>query len=355
MSAQPAHQEPAALAPAPADASDPSTSTEATHIVGEHLSVDSSADSDSTFGESPESNRTTTSLSSSVTDFRYEHGRRYHAIEDNRYSLPNDDEEVDRLNLQHRVWDIALSGRHYLAPLSLDVVHEVLDIGCGTGAWCIDFADAHPDIHVLGTDLSPIQPHDVPANCEFLVDNAEAEWTFGQRFDLIHTRAVLLGIRNWDYLIQQSFASLRPGGWIELQEFHIPIGCDDGSAGPDSAVTKWSLSMHEAFKKLGIDSMATSRFRELLEKHGFESIEKAHTKFPLGPWPKGRREKAMGTLFQKDIADNLLGLSVKVLTNGLGWTTEEVEEFIPKAMRDLYDPHIHTYFPIDIFWARKPA
>lgn len=53
MSAQPAHQEPAALAPALADASDPST--EATHIVGEHLSVDSSADSDSTFGESPES------------------------------------------------------------------------------------------------------------------------------------------------------------------------------------------------------------------------------------------------------------------------------------------------------------
>lgn len=230
-----------------------------------------------------------------------------------------------------------------------------MDIGCGTGAWCIEFADAHPDIHVIGTDLSPIQPHNVPANCEFIVDDANADWTFGQRFDYIHTRTVLLGIKNWDKMIEQAFSSLRPGGWVEFQEFHIPIGCDDGSAGPDSAVTRWSNGIHEALKNLGINSMATSNFRQLLEKHGFQSIEEAHTKFPIGPWPRGKREKTMGRLFQKDIADNLLGLSVKILTNGLGWSTEEVTEFIPKAKSDLYDPHVHSYFPIDIFWARKPA
>ncbi|KAH7024310.1 S-adenosyl-L-methionine-dependent methyltransferase [Macrophomina phaseolina] len=316
-------------------------------------SFQSSQDSDSTFGEFPESPSTTTSLASGVTDYRYAHGRRYHAIEDGGYSLPNDDEEIDRLNLQHRVWDIALNGRLYLAPLNVDLVHEALDIGCGTGAWCIDFADAHPDIHVLGTDLSPIQPHNIPANCEFLVDDANADWTFGQRFDYIHTRAVLLGIKDWNKLIGQAFASLRPGGWVEFQEFHIPIGCDDNSAEPDSAVSKWSNGVHEALKNLGIDSMATSNFRQLLESHGFESIGEAHTKFPIGPWPKGEKEKKMGKLFQKDIADNLLGISVKILTNGLGWSTEEVEEFIPKAKNDLLDPHIHTYFPIDIFWARK--
>ncbi|KAK0664980.1 Secondary metabolism regulator laeA [Lasiodiplodia hormozganensis] len=343
MPVQPAYDQPAA-APAPAPAS---------CIIGEQLSVDHSQhdndDSTDLLGS------TTTSLSESVTDYRYAHGRRYHAIEDGGYSLPNDDEEIDRLNLQHRVWDIALSGTHYLAPLDLDSVHDVLDVGCGTGAWCIELADEHPHLRVLGTDLSPIQPNNVPPNCEFLVDDANADWTFGERFDYIHTRAVLLGIKNWDKLIKQSFQSLRPGGWVEFQEFHVPIGCDDGSAGPDAAVTKWSHSMYEAFKNLGIDSMATSNFRALLEKHGFESIGETHTKFPLGPWAKGDKEKTMGILFQKDIAGNLQGLSVKVLTNGLGWSEEEVEELVRKAKSDLYNPQIHSYFPIDVFWARRPA
>lgn len=160
---------------------------------------------------------------------------------------------------------------------------------------------------------------------------------------------MLLGIKDWNKLIGQAFASLRPGGWVEFQEFHIPIGCDDNSAEPDSAVSKWSNGVHEALKNLGIDSMATSNFRQLLESHGFESIGEAHTKFPIGPWPKGEKEKKMGKLFQKDIADNLLGISVKILTNGLGWSTEEVEEFIPKAKNDLLDPHVslrvdHTFY-----------
>ncbi|KAL0256394.1 hypothetical protein SLS55_008789 [Diplodia seriata] len=330
MSAQPACDQ-ATAAPAPPPP--------ASSIIGEQLSVDSQ-DSDSAVADLPGS--TSTSLSSRVTDYRYEHGRRYHAIDDGGYALPNDDEEVDRLNLQHRVWDIALGGRHHVAPLDLGSVRHVLDVGCGTGAWCIEFADAHPHLHVVGTDLSPIQPGNVPPNCEFLVDDANADWTYGQRFDYIHTRAVLLGIKDWDKLIHQSFESLNPGGWVEFQEFHIPIGCDDGSAGPDSAITRWSHSVHEALKNLGIDSMATSSFRELMGKHGYESIGETHAKFPIGPWAKGRKEKTMGTLFQKDIAGNLMGISVKILTNGLGWTEEEVEKLVIEAKDDLYSPQVRA-------------
>lgn len=135
---------------------------------------------------------------------------------------------------------------------------------------------------------------------------------------------------------------------------------------------KWGTSMYEGFKKFGVDSMATAKFREYLEEAGFEDIRETHTKFPLGPWPRGDKEKAMGALFQKDIGDNLYGLSVKTLTQGLGWSTEEVDKFIQEAKADMNNPQvsscspfrvfltalitlqIHTYFPIDIFWARKP-
>lgn len=41
--------------------------------------------------------RLTTSLNSSVTDYKYEHGRRYHAYQEGKYVLPNDDAEIERL------------------------------------------------------------------------------------------------------------------------------------------------------------------------------------------------------------------------------------------------------------------
>jgi hypothetical protein len=39
----------------------------------------------------------------------------------------------------------------------VECFETVLDIGTGTGAWAIDFADEYPKAEVIGTDLSPIQ------------------------------------------------------------------------------------------------------------------------------------------------------------------------------------------------------
>jgi trans-aconitate methyltransferase len=106
---------------------------------------------------------------------------------------------------------------------------HALDIGCGTGAWVIDFALAHPTTQVTGIDLSAIQPSTHPPNCNFQVEDATKPWNFTQPFDFIHTRAITYGISGWDGLVSQAFAALKPGGWIELQEFCLPMGCDDGS------------------------------------------------------------------------------------------------------------------------------
>jgi ubiquinone/menaquinone biosynthesis C-methylase UbiE len=38
-------------------------------------------------------------------------------------------------------------------------MNRVLDAGCGTGIWAMDFADSHPETEVIGVDLAPVQPH----------------------------------------------------------------------------------------------------------------------------------------------------------------------------------------------------
>ena len=58
----------------------------------------------------------------------------------------------------------------------------------------MDVADDHPAARVIGIDLSPIQPTAVPPNLEFQIMDADEEWDFNERFDLIHTR-LMNGVR----------------------------------------------------------------------------------------------------------------------------------------------------------------
>jgi hypothetical protein len=71
--------------------------------------------------------------------------------------------------------------------------------------WAIEFADEHPSAAVLGIDLSPIQPANVPVNCSFRVDNLESDWIPEEKFDFIHSRAMIGAIKAWPRFLSQAF------------------------------------------------------------------------------------------------------------------------------------------------------
>jgi hypothetical protein len=98
------------------------------------------------------------SITASIIEYEYENGRRYHAYKAGHYPLPNDERELDRLDLQHHVFKLLLRGELHLAPLKQETMRRALDIGTGTGLWAIEFADLFPNAMVTGVDLSPIQP-----------------------------------------------------------------------------------------------------------------------------------------------------------------------------------------------------
>ena len=77
--------------------------------------------------------------SSNLSLYRYENGRRYQSYRDGAYTLPNDEEEQERLDLYHHIWLLILDGELFVAPL--ENPRKVLDIGTGTGIWAMDFAE----------------------------------------------------------------------------------------------------------------------------------------------------------------------------------------------------------------------
>lgn len=65
---------------------------------------------------------------------------------------------------------------------------NVLDIGCGTGIWSLQWAEKHPKSKVVGTDISLIQPDLGIPNCRFIREDTEDEWSSEIDFDYIHLR-----------------------------------------------------------------------------------------------------------------------------------------------------------------------
>lgn len=125
-------------------------------IVQPTFEVDEDYDGSSTFDFS-DSSSFVSSLSSKITDYQWDNGRRYHAYKEGHYPLPNDETELDREDMKHHMMMLITNGRLHHAPIPSKPT-KILDLGTGTGIWAIQVAEEYPSAEVIGTDLSPIQP-----------------------------------------------------------------------------------------------------------------------------------------------------------------------------------------------------
>lgn len=146
-------------------------------------------------------------------------------------------------------------------------------------------------------DLSSIQPSGIPSNAKFLVGDFTTPWNFDQKFDYIHTRAITIGVRSWEKLVDEVWRNLEPDGWVEFQEYHLPWASDDGSIENCPKFEQWNQEIFRAAKKAGVTPDAIFQVPDILERRGFVKAKTASTKWPIGPWAKGAREKRVGELY----------------------------------------------------------
>lgn len=171
--------------------------------------------------------------------------------------MPNDEAEQERMDMQHHIYLMIFSGELYRAPLPRKV-NRVLDVGCGTGKWAIDFADMHLEADVIATDLSVIQPYWASSEgpltgsgmgnahgcCRYL-RMSNSRLTMPRKTGSITRNSItfileawvvlyyladpqmdgcsdghsLGSISDWPKLMRQAYDNLQPGGWIEVVDF----------------------------------------------------------------------------------------------------------------------------------------
>jgi len=367
-----AHPAPAAVEPSqapaatelPPTAHEPSAAAGASTVAppapqvpeGEHIEIDNrpEIESDSAFGGDDTSSYTT-SVTSSILDYKYENGRRYHAFRAGQYVMPNDDKEQDRLDLLHHIHGMMLDGALHLSPLKNP--QRILDIGTGTGIWAISVADEYPSAEVIGLDLSPIQPGWVPPNLVFQIDDAESEWTFppNQPFDFIYLRGMGGSIADWPKLLKQAFQHLKPGGWIELSEFEAWASTDDNSLPHTSAYWEFQNLIDEASSKFGRVMNVAPFHEQRVKDAGFEDVHDEIVKVPLSPWPRDPRLKEWGRYMQVQMIDALESYGMALCTRVLGWDVARTQLLIARARNDLRNRNHHLYSKCHNVYGRKPG
>ncbi|KAI5806111.1 S-adenosyl-L-methionine-dependent methyltransferase [Geopyxis carbonaria] len=319
------------------------------------IAVDTSLSTDSDYGTSLNSTALSQSITSTIFDYVYENGRRYHRYAEGRYAMPNDETEQDRLDLQHHLHMLMLKGALYSAPIKPENLHKVLDIGTGTGIWALDMAETHPQAEVIGTDLSPIQPAWVFPNCKFEVDDMEMVWTYPEAsFDFVHARDMAQSIKDWPKLVSEAFHALRPGGWIELAENQSDIQADDKSVTPTSGIRVFMDRFHDAMDILKMTLVEGRHLEQYLKEAGFVDV-KVHTiKRPWGIWPKEKSMKQIGQITALLGETGFEAYGLGLFTRVLKLPLEQAKDLCKAASDDLKNRHVHPYNYVWHVVGRKP-
>jgi trans-aconitate methyltransferase len=262
----------------------------------------STPETDSTYGGGYEGDRTVP-LTPTATNYYEYNGRRYHGA--HLYPYPNDEAEMDFLEMQHEAFLKNLHGKLFLAPISTP--SNILDVGTGTGVWAIDVADQYPEAVVTGTDISPIQHNWVPPNCNFLVEDAKSTWGFATKFDFIHCRQLRMCLDERK-LFTQALESLQPGGWLEVVEMTLPLICDD-STSEGAALRSWGEDMTEASKTLKTPFDKPYYYRQWMEEAGFVNVREVRHDVAMNPDDEELKE--LGELQKTALLCGLEGYSLQ--------------------------------------------
>lgn len=274
------------------------------------------------------------------------------------YILPTHVTEADRLNHQH-VLLCRMFGGLYRAPLDKSKVKKVLDVGCGTGNWMIDFARKFPDAEVWGLDIGE-NPEwkNAPSNCKFMIGDVENRETWTKLptdFDMIHGRFLLVVMRNWPGLLGSCFEHLAPGGWMEEQDFQLPVECMDEVAVADSPVFQLMDDWLKGLKRIGISPKVLKEFPRMLSEAGFVKETTDVFSMPVGTWREDQEGKEIGEMGLKNATHGFRGFTERIFRGVLGWSEEAYEKILRESLEEMSGQKYRLYLPVKVCFGKKPT
>lgn len=259
------------------------------------------------------------------------------------YWLPRGDKEAVRLDVQYHALNMTMGGKNHHAPIGAP--SSILDVGCGTGQWCLEMAEAFPDARVVGLDIHAAPPRRDPARYEFVHHDVLGRLPFGDgEFDYVHQRLLVAGIplESWPAVVAELARITKPGGYVELLETW-PRPSHDGPATHEL----WAL-IRRLERNVGHD-MGGTVFQQLphwLTAAGLQEVNELSFAAPIGRW--GGR---VGEMMWRDIEDVYIQLAPTFSKRHL-MKREDLMEKIRQMLDE--NERNQAILTFKVAWGRKP-
>ncbi|KAI8976936.1 S-adenosyl-L-methionine-dependent methyltransferase [Pilobolus umbonatus] len=264
----------------------------------------------------------------SLSENKYIDGRRYNNEEDVEYILPNDNDEAERLHLQHRALKLVFEG-NYRAPIK-DLLEEgiqVIDAGCGPAAWTFDMAMEYPNSKFTGIDISFVfLDTERPDNVDLINANITKQLPFEDNsIDYYHQRLLVAGLNRCgiEAALKEAYRILKPGGYIELGEPNI--GAYEKSGPTMASISK---KMSDMLVTRGMIPDLINHQEEFLTEAGFTNIHLEKKLIPINHSGK------VGELWWEDSVESMRSFRPVMAMANESFNDPEVFDQFIKTMGD---------------------
>ena len=191
------------------------------------------------------------------------------------YLLANQPSELERLQLQSRVWEPA--GRELLSKVGDGSGRRALDVGCGALGWLRILSEwVGASGQIVGTDIdesllnaarSFLDAEGI-SNVELAVDDLFQSKLEPESFDLVHARYVIAPLGRGREQVASFRGLVKPGGSLALEEWDLGSWHFNP---PAPAAERLIQLLSEIFAALGGE--AGREIPELLREIGVEEPE----------------------------------------------------------------------------------
>jgi SAM-dependent methyltransferase len=267
-------------------------------------------------------------------------------LDDPGYLLAGQASELERLQLQSRVWEP--SGRRLLEVIGDGRGARALDFGCGVLGWLrILTGWVGPDGEVTGADIDEAMLADAERfateeglqNVRLIKDDLFASALDSDSFDLVHARFEICPLGRGHEQMETYLRLARPGGTIVLED-PDPGTWHFNPAAP--ALEKLIELIQEAFLLAGGDWQAARYHLHLLGEFGIDGNVAAD----VVALPPGHPYLRVPLQFATAMEERLLSLV----------SADELQELRQQGEAELQEPgRWGTTFTLIQCWGRRPA
>ena len=270
---------------------------------------------------------------------------------------PDDPTETTRLLLLDKTVTQSMGS---LFPESLDLtqVSTVLDLACGPGEWALGVARTHPEMEVVGVDISQKMVRYANAQADVLtldnvtfqvMDILEPLMFPDEAFDVVNARLIasFMPAAAWPKLLQECVRLTRPEGIVRLVEAEWGMSngeaCEQLAGRLIRALWLTGKGFYPEGKLLGITLMLTQFLREA----GLADMQyKAHAS-----------DYSYGTQAHESWYQNALygyPLLLPFMQRAGVITQKEFDQLYQQTLDEMREPEFRGLFLFLSAWGRKP-